>query len=279
MGRPNAAKELQMTENVNAGGSFDELTAMMIEQGLMPGPTTSDDMPETIEAVEAVEATTDEIDAALADLAIEAAPEAPVETLVEAESDDLQEEDIFSVVAELEAEEAKHEVYAEQESDIGEETPAIEATPARSAEPKAPKESRAAPVPRSSRLAGATHGDYVAAKLDDAAIAAAVDGLPKKVKDKAANLVDHIKAGKALSIYTQVAVDMMRRDGAITNAKLVEALQASGKKDGSGTSIGTARSQAGQMMALFGKLGLARPDGAKGLVPDADNKLWQALAA
>jgi len=278
--------------NTGTTNEMDELTAMMAAQGLLtlpaadapigdePAEITVEDEGETpAETIEAV-AEIDELDAALADLAIEAAPEIEggVETVEAGANDDLiSDEALAGVMDELANEEAKHEVYAEQENTV-----TVEGAPdAPATATKAAKAPRAAAVPRTSRLAGSTHGAYVAAKLDDAVIEAAVDALPKKVKDKATNLVDHIKLGKELSVYTKVAVNMLKADGAISNASLVTALTNASKKSavGVGYSIGTARSQAGQMMALFGKLGIATNDGAKGLVPNVASPLWQALAA
>jgi len=269
--------------NVSASASaeHDELTAMMIEQGLMPAPKTIGEPDEIVVGEDEIvtasgnDAIDAELDAALAELSLEVTPE--IEVAPEG-SADISEEVLAGIVGELEAEEARHAAYNEQETSVEGETPEVEGE----VPVKAVKASRAAPAaPRTSRLAGATHGAYVAAKLDDAAIAAAVDGLPKKVKDKATNLVDHIKGGKPLSVYTLIAVNMLRTDGVMTTPKLVDALVGASKKSaiGVGYSIGTARSQAGQMISLFGKLGIAKPDGAKGLVPDADNAIWQALAA
>lgn len=300
---------MTQTNDATLNAEHDELTAMMASAGLLadeaPAIAGADEIMVEDEPVEAAPMTAganiiDELEAALAQLTIEAGPAEPVavETAVEAQGDEIHDaetdslnvlrdevavnaddilgdDDIEALVNELAVEEAKAEAYAAQGSEVevtGNEGTAP-ATPAVAKPPKAP------PAPRVSRLAGSTHGAYVATVMSDPALEAAVAGLPKKVKDKATNLVDHIQMGRPLSVYTRVALDMLQKDGSLSNSKLVDALTTHAKRSnpGAGYSIGTARSQAGQMMSLFGKLGICATDGAKGLVPNAESALWQKL--
>ncbi len=220
-------------------------------------------------------------DAQMADLMQEMAAAGllppPAEITVEDETESETPEQDFAVTApipeaelealegELELADAKREVYAEQPAE-GEgfvEPVMVETLPEREPEAvevpapvEAPKVERKPAAPRVSRFAiGA--GSYVAGLAGDPELAAIVDGLPKKVKDKAANLIEHVQKGKALSVYTQTAIGLVRDTGALTSKALVDAYLAQSKRSGGeGYSIGTARSQAQQMMTLLTRLGI-----------------------
>lgn len=77
----------------------------------------------------------------------------------------------------------------------------------------------------------------------------------KKIGDKFDNLFLSIAAGKKASVYTMACFGALIEKGTVTQADLVAALKAtlstSGKHKGTGYHEGTARSQAGQIMALF----------------------------
>lgn len=134
-------------------------------------------------------------------------------------------------------------------------------------------------IKRVARFAPGGAGGYVAGLLGDSDLESRVDGLPKKVKEKAANLADHLKRGSTLSVFTQAAVNIMQAEGAISNERLVRAFTTEATKRGmtAGYSIGTARSQAGQQVSLFTKLGIGRVSEAK-IVPNVDSPIWQALS-
>lgn len=115
----------------------------------------------------------------------------------------------------------------------------------------------------------------VADHLDPTSLKTTLDGITaKKVSEKAQNLVQAITSGKKLSNFTQLAVKTMIDAGQITSKDLIAAYEKDGK------SIGTARAQAQQMMALFKAFQIAAPSAtdAKVLVPN-DNGLVKELTA
>jgi hypothetical protein len=281
----------------------DPLIAEMIAAGLLSAPdadlspeeTEEMDDAELLEALELTDADADPVvvleEAELdADVAADAELSQALEGLEEvepivaaAETVEASEElDLERLEQALAAQAAREEVYAEQESVVGVVTP----DPTAPAAPRVRKTTKASSATgtapkREVRYAGTgAAGAYVASVVGDAEVEALVDVLPKKVKEKAANLVDFIHKGRSLSVFTRVAVDIMKAEGKITNERLVKAFttEASKRGLGGGYTIGTARSQAGQQIALFGRMNLATPQGGA-LVPNDHSKLWQALAA
>lgn len=83
----------------------------------------------------------------------------------------------------------------------------------------------------------------------------------KKIGDKFDNLFLSIAAGKKASVYTMACFATLIEKGEVTQSDLVTSLKAtlsvSGKHKGTGYHDGTARSQAGQIMALFAVTGIA----------------------
>lgn len=254
-----------MTDTAVNQGSQDELTAMLAEAGLLPNApvTLSNESDEDLPAERLVETIIEGVETLIE--GIEAAPlaieEAPGEL-------------IDDVAALLDAEEAKAEAYASQESAVE----MHEAQEAPAATPRAARAPRAASAtPRTPRFSG-TPGQFVASQLGSE-FEAIVDGMPIKVREKATNLADHVASGKALSVYTQVAVDMLKTDGAVSAKKLVERLVVASKKNGgAGYSIGTARSQAQQQMTLLAGFGVAKKSGTD-LVLDTASSIWARLTA
>lgn len=85
--------------------------------------------------------------------------------------------------------------------------------------------------------------------------AKAVDGLAKKIGEKAVNLVRQRHNPAGVQVYTRIALDTLIENGSITSKDLVEAYRANKYKDG------TCRAQSNQIMGLFPALGIAdRPD-------------------
>lgn len=86
----------------------------------------------------------------------------------------------------------------------------------------------------------------------------------KKVAEKFDNLLISAAAGKAPSKFTMDCYRALKAKEAITSAELVAVLTSSEKKSGGATyNIGTARSQAGQIMSLFPALKIATREGNK----------------
>lgn len=86
----------------------------------------------------------------------------------------------------------------------------------------------------------------------------------KKIGEKFDNLFLSIAANRKPSTYTMACFNVLAEKGTVTSMDLVGALKAStvstGKTKGTGYNEGTARSQAGQLMALFDIVGIATRD-------------------
>lgn len=251
---PQSAALVQRVLAVGPEPLVAELT--LADEGEVIVMADEGDLPDVVEMIEGL----DEVLADESAATVEAAPADEGEAEV----------DFGALEQELAAQAAREEVYAEQKSEVGIVTPAT----------TAPKSASSGTAPkREVRFAAGAAGSYVASVAGDAALEAAVNALPKKVKEKAANLIDFIHKGRTLSVFTRVAVDIMKVEGKLSNERLVRAFTTEASKRGvsEGYSIGTARSQAGQQIALFGRLGIAKPSGVV-LVPNADSPLWQSLA-
>lgn len=172
--------------------------------------------------------------------------------------------EIASVIADLEASDAKREAYAEQ--------PAETTAEGVSAEIKGKKEK----APRAPRLSLVTHkaSDIIASssasiggivlttggeRLEGEALTA-IDRLDKKTREKAVNLVTSMASGKRPSVYTVQAIKALRSSGGTLSLKgLVDyyLTQCSYKP-------GTARRQASEMFALFPAFRIASKEAGKG---------------
>lgn len=196
----------------------------------------------------------DELEALLAD--------ATVATAEEEEIDDkaLEEIDAQAAIAA-----SKEEAYAEQEGEVAD--PTAKVTPISAA--KKPR------TPRVSRAAGAKPSDVLAQVLDTAQLAQAaclvsgevaseeltdslmttINGLAKKVGDKAVNLLRHNENPAKLQKYTVIGLNTLIAGGDATSRTFTDALMAAGY------TIGTARSQANQLMSLLPALKVAEKNG------------------
>lgn len=267
--KPNAAAVVRATDE-----EIEDLDAALNEivepqgAGLIEKVETVAPMGATDEAVDPELA---EIEAQIAELEAQEQSEPAVETEI----------DLDTIETALAAQAAREEVYAGQESTVAMIEAPVAVTAAVSMKaPKTPKTPRTLGAARAARFGSGGAGGYVASVATDPALEAAVDALPKKVKEKAANLVDFLHKGRPLSVFTQVAVNILKEEGKFSNERLVRAFTLEATKRGmsSGYSIGTARSQAGQQVALFGRLGIARLAGNV-LVPNEDNAIWKRLAS
>lgn len=103
---------------------------------------------------------------------------------------------------------------------------------------------------------------------------------PKQVKiaEKFDNVLSALAVGKAPSIYVTTCFQTLLAAGTVKSADLVAAIQASTTKIGGAKKIGTARSQAGQIMFLFDLLGIAIRTGNT-LTLNGDSALAVKLAA
>lgn len=186
-------------------------------------------------------------------------------TEVEAASDEI----LGDALRELEIADAKAEAYANQEVAPGDDMntelpePEVVATTAevvaKEEKPKRKRESSEGKK-KSEIIAshlGAESAGFFVLELDDAeldaaalkdrekAILEAVDALPKKVGEKAANLFAYLKTGEHLSVYTKIALDLLVEKGTFTSEDLRNKMLAEGY------TTGTSNSQAQQMMQLL----------------------------
>ena len=102
---------------------------------------------------------------------------------------------------------------------------------------------------------------------------AAIDKLDKKSREKAINLFVSANNEKAPSVYTRMAVSMLESAGEFTQKSLTDFYLAAGYK------IGTARRQAGEMVALFPVVGIVTKDAERGspCVRQDASTLYQAI--
>lgn len=101
----------------------------------------------------------------------------------------------------------------------------------------------------------------------------AVDGLDKKSREKAINLFVSANNEKAPSVYTRMAVSLLEAEGQFTQKSLTDFYMAAGYK------IGTARRQAGEMVALFPVVGIVTKEAERGspCVRQDASTLYQAI--
>ncbi|CAO3459608.1 hypothetical protein [Azospirillum argentinense] len=81
----------------------------------------------------------------------------------------------------------------------------------------------------------------------------------KKIAEKFDNILCNIASGRLPSVYTMVAYNVVKAKGTATSADIVAAM--TGGAGPKAYSIGTARSQTGQLMALFDTLKIAKRSG------------------
>ncbi|MFK8774032.1 hypothetical protein [Aeromonas caviae] len=104
---------------------------------------------------------------------------------------------------------------------------------------------------------------------------ASLDTLPKKVGEKAVNLIAHLAGNSKLSCYTEIALEMLLETGELSSKALYDRYKARPYSEG------TSRSQCGQLMQLLPAMGIAeRPTtGSLTLVKDSPmaNALREAM--
>lgn len=197
--------------------------------------------------------------------------------------------DMEALEAEATAAEIKSTAYKEQEAEqpaAGNDDPS-NVTPITTA-----KTSRA---PRVSRAAGAKASAVLSSVMDEPALLrvaclvngdvedvstvdtlkSTVDNLAKKVGDKAVNLLRWQHDPKKLQGYTRLGVEHLLEHSTISSKSLTEHFQKSGY------TIGTARSQANQLMSLLPALKVASKSGRE-LTVNADSTIvasFQSAAA
>jgi hypothetical protein len=235
------------------------------------------DIPE--ETIVDVQAVSD----AVADVIEEPAGDEDQVELAASDETILDEETADAIEAEMQLQEAREEVYASQEGDTTN-LEAAETAPAAAAPAKTRKAAGAA-KPRTPRVSidalpvdAFVLTSHVPEDLE-ANKAAVIRACPaqKKVQEKFENLLVSIHQGKAPSTYVMDCFRTLDAAGEITSSDMVAALKATSTKNGSKTyAEGTARSQVGQIMALFPALKIAVRNGNK-LTVNPNSFLVEAL--
>lgn len=221
--------------------------------------------------------TTDNMDELLADLELEMTADGDAaEEIIEQIED---EADMNVVEALVEKDDAISSQVSTIEADASNVTEPTEGKPAKAAKgSKTPKVSK----PKIERDLSAIPDEFFqldasAAGFDKAAVIA-LRPTQKKVAEKFDNLFASIAAGRAPSVYTMACFKVVADKGEATSSDLVAALKATASRAGGAYSDGTARSQAGQLMNLFGAVGIATRAGNK-LTFNKDSKIAERLLA
>lgn len=193
-------------------------------------------------------------------------------------SDNADEASVESAVAEVETKDAAAKANAKPTGDAKAEKPAKE--------PAAPRMSLAthsASEIITARLGSDHSGLFdldgskkpTAANLrkTQAVTLAAIDGLDKKSREKAINLFVSANNEKAPSVYTRMACSLLQTKGEFTQKSLTDFYLAAGYM------IGTARRQAGEMVALFPVVGIVTKASERGspCVRNDASTLYQAI--
>ena len=217
------------------------------------------------------DASLDDIDALLEGLEVEASEEevSAVETIeepevveeVEAAAADEPTELGEDEVAALEAAIVQQEAYEEQAASSDVDTDVQPAAPAAAAAPKTAKAPKAPRQPRDVTTVAADNfvltSDVPDDLEDNKAKVLATRPAQKKIAEKFDNLFLSLAAGKAPSVYTMIAFGALWEKKSITSTELVKVIANTKKPNGDVYGEGTARSQAGQLMALFDILKIA----------------------
>lgn len=188
---------------------------------------------------------------------IEAAEGAIEEIVIE---DVLDEETLNALGADI----ARTEIYEDQESTTTVDTEAAAAAKTENKTKKAPKAAGTG-TPRAPKdLASLPEAIFQLESGDTAdaanktAVMAMIPG-QKKIAEKFENLFSALAADKQPSTYTTIAFQALDKTGTLTSSELIAAYKTVGaKSDTEGYNDGTARSQAGQLMALFETVKIAR---------------------
>lgn len=291
--------------------ALDKALASLELDDVVPatGVTSADADLDALEALlEAPEATADAVDASPVEVA-EAVTEALSEDVaadaqIDALGADLDDLDallgsdvafptstIEEVAQELAMVETREELYAETDADAAGAADLVvetEAAPAESEKPaKIKARAHGASKPSAALIArlGSVEAVEVHLHIDasDGTLSRAdlstliksrmedLDSLPKKVGEKAVNLIAHIAGGAGLSCYTRIALEMLLESGELTSKALYERYKARPYSEG------TSRSQCGQLMQLLPAMGIAERPVPGSLVLIKDSPIAESL--
>lgn len=129
---------------------------------------------------------------------------------------------------------------------------------------------RSAALKKKADVSGLLSLGYTSEEVDD--LMATIDLAPKKVGEKANNMIRYALGREHVSNFTRFTMLKLRDNPAgFTVPELVKMLQ-----EERSYSVGTARSQAQQQSRLFGLFGMVSKDGSK-IALDGDNALSKAV--
>jgi len=201
--------------------------------------------------------------------------------------DNIEEVDVEAAVLEVEKDEAKKKGY--KKTKVAKGKTSKKATPKKKAKkdavPRMSLETNKASEIIVARLGADAHTQFnldatKKPKADTlkkvmASTLETIDGLDKKTREKAINLFTSLAAGKKPSVYTVVALNVINREGKFTQKELTDHFLGMGYK------IGTARRQAGEMVALFPAVGIATREAERGspVVFNPDSAIAQRVLA
>lgn len=284
------------TNTTETTTSADDLLAALAELEVIEGVDAEQETPAAETHTESATASDaiDDVDALLADLELSTpvATETQPLTAVESSDTEITDEMLDALEATVALEEAKKEAYETAESVSDDKDVEIKAGDSSaeiskaSKEPKMKARASGDSKPSAALVARLGNVDAVYNQLvffaEDATKSAedlkaecdkrlkSFDALPKKIGEKAVNLVTHLAGGASLSVYTQIALEMLFNAGELSSKALVEHYMARPYSEG------TSRSQAGQIMRLVQAFGIA--DGSSSHVTlNKDSIIGQAL--
>jgi hypothetical protein len=160
----------------------------------------------------------------------------------------------------------KQAIYDAQDSEVITAT-AEDAAPVLNAKGRKRAKAAAASAPKVPRVkveTGQARSTTLAGKIDTDALVkigfkdaevvdliAKIDGLPKKVTEKAFNMIRFAAGRERLSNYTSFALEFLRDNGPCTIPEMVKAMELPDARRSKGWSPATSRSQAQQMSKLL----------------------------
>jgi len=209
--------------------------------------------------------------------------EAEVEETVEVDISTVTEDEMIQAGVSASLVEARAEALAEMDemSEPISDDSALVKKPAKEAKATVKKRISAVGIAKSQALRnslGSKLADYLTLDVNDVSLDSAtltakidakleeIDQLPVKIQEKVVNFFAHLANGATLSNYSQIAIDLLVKNGEISSKQLRDAYLARPY------SQGTANSQCTQLMRLLVVLGLATPAVEK-LVANQDSTL------
>ncbi len=195
-------------------------------------------------------------------------------------SDNADEGSVESAVAEVETADAVAKANAKT---TGDKPASAKAAPKEPAAPRMSLATHSASEIIATRLGSDHHALFdldgskkpTAANLrkTQAATLKAIDGLDKKSREKGINLFTSANNEKAPSVYTRMACSLLQSKGEFTQKTLTDHYLAAGYM------IGTARRQAGEMVALFPVVGIVTKASERGspCIRNDASTLYQAI--